>query len=82
MIHIYNFFGGRTTTAFWVLLTIGAVLAFIGKLTPHYVGLAATLHAFIVTRSISEDKYVHARLAEAGEINAITGTPATEGKES
>jgi len=55
--HVYDFFGGRSTTAFWAILTIGSLLAFDGKLTTEFVALVSTLHAFVIVRAISEDKF-------------------------
>ena len=57
MQHVYDFFGGRSTTAFWAILTIGSLLAFGGKLTGEFVALVTALHAFVIVRSISEDKF-------------------------
>ena len=57
MLHVYAFFGGRSTTAFWAILAIGSLLAFTGKLTGEFVALVSTLHAFLIVRAISEDKF-------------------------
>jgi hypothetical protein len=55
---IYLFFGGRSTTAFWIVLTIGTVGLFLNKIGGgEFVALVSTLHAFLIVRSISEDKY-------------------------
>jgi hypothetical protein len=65
MKYLYAFAGGRSMTAFWVLLAIGAVLAFRGQLTGHYVALAGTLHAFVIVRAVSEDKFCEGKTAGA-----------------
>lgn len=52
---IYNFFGGRTTFfAFWFFV-IGCILAFIGKLTPTFIGMAGGLQTLITLRAVAED---------------------------
>lgn len=57
MIVVYNFFGGRSMTAFWAIFMVGAALAFLHRLTPAFAALAGTLQAFVIARAISEDKY-------------------------
>lgn len=64
MKYLYVFAGGRSMTAFWVLFLIGAILAFLGKLTGHYVALAGTLHTFVVLRAASEDKFCNGKTAQ------------------
>jgi hypothetical protein len=61
VLRVYNFFGGRSMTAFWSLLLVGVVLAFMGKLSDSFVALAGTLYAFVVGRAISEDKFLQGK---------------------
>lgn len=48
-------------TAFWAILIAGIVLASFGKLTDSFAGFAVGIHAFIVGRAISEDKYLQGK---------------------
>ena len=58
MLHVYDFFGGRSTTAFWIILTIGSFGLFLGKISGgEFVSLVIALHAFLIVRAVSEDKY-------------------------
>lgn len=41
--------------AFWALLTIGTVLAFVGKLDAQFVALAALLQTFVTARAVADD---------------------------
>lgn len=62
MSYVYAFFGGRSTTAFWVILAIGSFGLFLGKIGGgEFVALVSTLHAFLIVRSISEDKYCNGK---------------------
>lgn len=64
-------------TAFFLLFIVGAVLAFIGKLGGEYVALAGTLHAFVIARAISEDKYICGGQCKSDHANDDeTATPA------
>ena len=70
MSRVYAFFGGRSTTAFWIILTIGSCGLFAGKVSGgEYVALVSTLHGFLIVRAISEDKYCNGKqpTADAGD---------------
>lgn len=55
MNRVYAFFAGRTTFfALWFFV-IGAILAFVGKLTNTYLGLATGIQLLLVARAVSED---------------------------
>jgi len=56
---ITAFFGGRSTFFALVFLICGITLAFRGKLTMEYVGLAAAVQTLLVTRAVFDD--YHAR---------------------
>jgi hypothetical protein len=58
MWRVYVFFGGRSMTAFWIILGIGAALAFQGKLTPEFAGLVSVILICVNARAVSEDKYL------------------------
>ena len=52
---VYNLFGGRTTFfAFWFFVC-GVILAFLGKLTGFYMGLATGIQVIVAAHSISKD---------------------------
>lgn len=78
MLRVYGFFGGRSTTAFWAILAIGSVLAFGGKLTGEFVALVSTLHAFVIVRSISEDKFCGGKQSPAPADHASNSFDKTE----
>ncbi len=55
MSHPYKLVGGRSMAAFWALLTIGTVLAFLGKLDAQFVAFAALLQTFVTARAVADD---------------------------
>lgn len=74
MSHIYAFFGGRSTTAFWIILTIGSFGLFLNKIGGgEFVALVSTLHAFLIVRSISEDKYCNGKQSSPDNDNSPPG---------
>lgn len=48
-------------TAFFLLFSVGAALAFMGKLTAHYVALGGMLYGFVIFRAVSEDRLPNAQ---------------------
>lgn len=52
---VFNFFNGRATAFALAFFVCGTFLAFEGKLTTAYVGLATSLQALILAHSFKED---------------------------
>lgn len=70
MTKIYNFFGGRSTFFAFAFLSFGIALAFLGKLSTQYVGLASGVQLLVVAHSIKEDHFA------APDDTPATDTPA------
>ena len=61
---MFNAFQGRTTFFAVAILTIGSVLAFMGKLTSNFVALAGVIQALAVAHSAKDDWYAQKMFVE------------------
>ena len=58
MLHVYAFFGGRSTLFAWVFTIAGVFALFFGFLSgAQFVALGGMVHGFVIVRAVSEDKY-------------------------
>jgi hypothetical protein len=53
--------GGRTMAFAFLILVLGTILVFLGKLTSEYVALIGALQTLITGRAIAQDWYVNGR---------------------